>query len=127
MLPRLLREHGEALESDFQHYYQIDLLDVYRGDLSVRKTTVLALNLPAGAAVWQDMGIDAAWTTQDHLTALIADSLQLANWQRGGGKGKQPKPIPRPEDAKKKEDAKQATLDKARRFKEKQKLNIESE
>lgn len=30
------------------------------------------------------------------LLALIADLLAGANWQRGGGKGQRPKPIPRP-------------------------------
>lgn len=30
------------------------------------------------------------------LLALIADLLAGANWQRSGGKGQRPKPIPRP-------------------------------
>lgn len=36
------------------------------------------------------------WSMNTHLLALIADVLAGANWQRGGGKGKRPKPIPRP-------------------------------
>lgn len=38
----------------------------------------------------------AAWGLEHHLLALIADLLAGANWQRGGGKGSKPRPIPRP-------------------------------
>jgi hypothetical protein len=30
------------------------------------------------------------------LLAIVADRLAAANWQRGGGKGRKPEPIPRP-------------------------------
>lgn len=123
ILPGLLRDHGEALEADFQRYYGLDLLDIYRGTLSPRKVAALAANLPAGAATWQEMGVDAAWTAEEHMLALIADTLQAANWQRGGGKGKQPKPLPRPADMKKQNEAKNAAFEQARAFKERQKLN----
>lgn len=36
------------------------------------------------------------WGLQEHLLANIADVLRGANWQRGGGKGSKPKPMPRP-------------------------------
>jgi hypothetical protein len=36
------------------------------------------------------------WTVETHLLAGIHDRLAQANWQRGGGKGPRPKPIPRP-------------------------------
>lgn len=41
-------------------------------------------------------GETVLWNITDHLLAVIADALHGANWQRGGGKGMQPKPIPRP-------------------------------
>ena len=41
-------------------------------------------------------GDKALWTTGDHLLAAAVDALASGNWQRGGGKGKRPKPIPRP-------------------------------
>jgi hypothetical protein len=37
-----------------------------------------------------------SWSLSDHLLAHIADANRGANWQRGGGKGSKPKPIPRP-------------------------------
>lgn len=42
----------------------------------------------------------AIWTISDYLLARIGDSINAGNWQRGGGKGTKPKPIPRPEDVK---------------------------
>jgi len=42
------------------------------------------------------LGADAEWGTQEHLLALAVDTLNAANWQRGGGKGRRPKPIQRP-------------------------------
>lgn len=38
----------------------------------------------------------AGWETTDFLLAALVDSTQVANWQRGGGKGQRPKPIKRP-------------------------------
>lgn len=41
-------------------------------------------------------GEQVLWKLTDHLLAVIADALHGANWQRGGGKGLKPKPLPRP-------------------------------
>ena len=38
------------------------------------------------------------WDTSEHLLAAIFDTLRGANYQRSGGKGKKPKPLPRPGD-----------------------------
>ena len=43
-----------------------------------------------------EMGDAAEWGVSDHLLAGIFDTLQGANWQRGGGKGRRPEPIERP-------------------------------
>jgi len=40
--------------------------------------------------------VETAWDTKDHLLAAAVDALNAANWQRGGGKGRRPKPIARP-------------------------------
>lgn len=37
------------------------------------------------------------WDTIEHLLAAVVDLLAAANWQRGGGKGQKPKPVPRPQ------------------------------
>ncbi|MGE3835243.1 MAG: hypothetical protein AB7H43_10700 [Acidimicrobiia bacterium] len=41
-------------------------------------------------------GPAADWGPAEHLLAHVADLLAGANWQRGGGKGQRPSPIPRP-------------------------------
>lgn len=38
----------------------------------------------------------ATWSADTHLLATVADLLAGGNWQRGGGKGRRPKPIQRP-------------------------------
>lgn len=37
-----------------------------------------------------------AWSASEYLLAMAVDALNGGNWQRGGGKGRRPKPIPRP-------------------------------
>lgn len=50
--------------------------------------------LPGSAVLrWVD-----PWDIDTHLLAGVLDALNGANWQRGGGKGAAPKPVPRPED-----------------------------
>lgn len=114
-----MREHTDALEADFQAAYGIDLVDLYRGELSPRKAQVLAINLPPGSMTWQEMGVDHAWSVTDHLLAQAVDALNAANWQRAG-QGKQPDPIPRPADLKELKDKRSAVLDRATRFKQRQ-------
>ena len=81
-------------------------------------------HLPAGAALWQELGWDGAWSPETHLLAHVGDMLAVANWQRSGGKkADQPKPLPRPSDMQKKAENDRRTLAKAARFKQKQKLN----
>ena len=94
-----MREHAGAIEADFQHYYGVDLLDLWRGALTPRRATVLMANLPLGAALWRAMDVPAAWTSGEHLTASVLDALGIANWQRtkAGSEGtNKPDPHPRP-------------------------------
>lgn len=41
-------------------------------------------------------GADAQWGLTELLLAANVDSVRVGNWQRGGGKGQYPKPLPRP-------------------------------
>ena len=78
------------------------------------------MELPYGSRVWIALDADSSWTTADYLMAEQADQLAWANWQRGGGKGKKPTPIPRPSDARKKADAKARNDAQAIAFMERQ-------
>lgn len=93
----MLSEYGIELEADFHEYYRLDLLGMYTGKLSPAKVYRLAMALPQKSRfVRAAAGPQADWDSNEHLLAAILDTLQNANWQRGGGKGKRPKPIPRP-------------------------------
>lgn len=39
---------------------------------------------------------ELAWGATEHLLAATVDSIAAGNWQRSGGKGQRPKPVPRP-------------------------------
>ncbi|MFE5332569.1 hypothetical protein ACFRCG_39945 [Embleya sp. NPDC056575] len=54
-LAHLLREHGEAIEADLLRYYQVDLLDLYRGEMSWRRLRVLIRYLPVESATSRAM------------------------------------------------------------------------
>lgn len=114
----LLREHGEAVEADFQRYYGIDLAGLWRGEITPRRVMVLAKNLPYGAQTWIAAGTDNAWTPETHLLSHVAFLLEGANWQRGGGKGKSPKPMETPGEAKRTQEKRERALKKAARFKQ---------
>lgn len=79
-------------------FYNIDLGDLVTGRLTWRRLGVLVQQLPADSAtVRARIGPSAAWTTSEHLLALIADRLGIANWQRQGKRtSKRPQPLPRP-------------------------------
>lgn len=94
----VMEKHFDVLEADFERVYNIDLLDVYRGNLPARKAANLAANLPAGSMLWQVMDHPNSWTTTDHLIAAQVDAQNIGNWLAAGGKqNDRPKPLPRPE------------------------------
>ena len=45
-----MRESTDVLEADLQRYYGVDLADLWRGGLSVRRLSVLVDNLPDDSA-----------------------------------------------------------------------------
>ena len=57
----------------------------------------MILEADQGSAIARcELGESAFWTVDTHLLAGVLDALNGANFQRGGGKGKKPTPIPRP-------------------------------
>jgi len=83
------------LISDFEAYYQRDLLDVYRqsSGLSPRRVLWLVEHLPPDSAFRASMqgGNEfRGWTQQTYLLAATVNLLNAANRQRAGKKTKGP-------------------------------------
>lgn len=117
----VLRHHSGPLEADLARVYGIDLLDFWRGRLSLRALSVRVRYLPRGSALWQVTNSDLTWPDETYLLATAVDALHGANWQRGAGKGPQPKPVQRPSDARKAERSALRNEVKAERFLARQK------
>ena len=89
-------EHREAVEYDLITL-GLRWRDVGSKSLTWRDAWVVASSSPRTSALARAIQGDAAeWGTTDYLLAIVADVLQGANYQRGGGKGRKPKPIQRP-------------------------------
>ncbi|WP_340376604.1 hypothetical protein U5640_16800 [Streptomyces sp. SS7] len=102
---RTIREHPEELEADLLEFFGIDLLDFWRGRLSLRRIAVLVKSLgrrhgrSSLAAVLDE---SAEWATSDYLLARISDALEMSNFlfikanSADDNKLTPPDPIPRP-------------------------------
>lgn len=98
----LLREHGEALEADFQRFYGLDLYQEVYGPhpISARRFVALTRWLPEEAAVWRST--KTAWSTETELQAVLIEVLDsfrrlyLQAHSKKGAKLPDPISIPRP-------------------------------
>lgn len=96
----LLDEHQEAIDYDCLTL-GLDLNELGTEPFDWRRFRAVVTNLPRTSALARSMhGEAVAWDTTDHLLAAAVDALNAGNWQRGGGKGRRPKPIPRPGESK---------------------------
>lgn len=65
--------------------------------LSWRDLWVILRHLPRESAVQRELRGEAAeWGISEQLLAGIFDVVRMGNWQRGGGQGPKPDPLPRP-------------------------------
>lgn len=78
------------MEADLQRFYHLDLADMYRGRLTVRKICVLVMNLPRGAQTWLAFGGAGAITAETESAWLIEHALYAIAHAQGGSKGKAP-------------------------------------
>lgn len=94
-----LRTHSGPIEADFAREYPRDedqLVEFWRGRLTVRRALVLIDHLPPGAALWRALQVDTAWSEATHLAAQQLDLLQLLNWRMAGEPGQPPDQTQRP-------------------------------
>jgi hypothetical protein len=91
-----VNEHLEAIDYDLLTL-GCDIRDLGTSALPWYRLRAIVTYLPPTSALARSIhGEKALWTTTDHLLAAAVDALASGNWQRGGGKGKRPKPLPRP-------------------------------
>ena len=65
--------------------------------LNWRDVQVVILEADQSSAIARcELGESAFWTVDTHLLAGVLDALNGANFQRSGGRGKRPSPVPRP-------------------------------
>ena len=101
-LRRILDEFGAEVEADLHRFYGVRLgKALYSAEAverySARELLVRIQALPAESALRRrQAGPNAEWDLQSLLLRRIDHSLQGANWQRGGGKGRKPKPVDLP-------------------------------
>lgn len=72
------------------------LRDLEAGKASWHDAAIVCRFPPPGSPLAAALMPEAAWTTAEHLLALIHDLQRSTAWAQGGGKGERPKPIPRP-------------------------------
>lgn len=113
-LADLLTRHAEAVEADLLER-GIDLVDFYRGKITLRRIVVAIRQLPAGARLWKALAPpqagksdatpgDAAWSGVEHKLAAVFDAvqnvthvLQVVNSEKGKAPPA-PARMPRPGD-----------------------------
>lgn len=92
----LLDEHRGAIDVDCLRL-GLDLADLGTERFSWARLKAVVTYAPADSALVRSIHGDAAqWDATEHLLAAAVDALNAANWQRSGGKGRRPKPVPRP-------------------------------
>lgn len=96
-LADFLTEHGEAVESDL---LRAGLRLRWLGSdlLTWRDLQLFIRSAPRESAIGQSLGGDsAAWSTSEHLMALLVDAVVIGNWQRQGDPhARRPDPLSRP-------------------------------
>ncbi|MFI5877532.1 hypothetical protein ACIBAH_34885 [Streptomyces sp. NPDC051445] len=79
----MIREFHDELEADLLEFFNVDLLDVWRGRLSIRRIGVLIDSLmrkPGKSTLLMAMDERAAWSESDYLLARVSDALELSNF-----------------------------------------------
>ncbi|MFB7782068.1 hypothetical protein ACFC1D_05070 [Streptomyces vinaceus] len=102
---RVVQDYQDELEADLLEFFRVDLLDLWRGRLSLRRVGVLINSLmkkPGRSTLLEAMDERTRWGESDYLLARISDALELSNYlyfkanAEDSDDLEQPDPIPRP-------------------------------
>lgn len=111
---------ADEVEADFAQFYPAhDLGGVWTGALTWRKASVLGMQIPNGARVWQATGGARAWTDEYSVGMVLEHRLRHLIWTKSedAEKGKNaPKMIDPPEFVGDVEAREQRAIEKARKF-----------
>ncbi|MER5883086.1 hypothetical protein ABT160_04585 [Streptomyces sp. NPDC001941] len=80
---RVIQEFPDELEADLAEFFNVDLLDLWHGRLSLRRIGVLIRSLmakPGRSTLLMAMDKRTAWTEPDYMLARISDALELSNY-----------------------------------------------
>lgn len=80
---RVIREFQDELEADLMEFFGVDLLDLWRGRLSIRRIGVLIDSLmrkQGRSTLLMAMDERASWTETDYLLARLSDAAELSNY-----------------------------------------------
>lgn len=99
-----MRDFSNELEADFQEFFRVDLLDLWRGRLSLRRVHVLMQSLlkkPGRSTFLAAVDESAAWSVTDHLIARVSDAVEVSNYlfikaNSDAESLEIPEPVPRP-------------------------------
>ncbi|MCZ4119037.1 hypothetical protein [Streptomyces sp. H39-S7] len=78
-----IREYPDELEADLKEFFGVDLLDLWRGRLSLRSIHVYIKSLmhkPGRSVLLAVMDETTQWGTTEHLLARVSDALELSNY-----------------------------------------------
>ncbi|MFG2228032.1 hypothetical protein [Streptomyces sp. NPDC048644] len=100
-----IRDFSDELEADFLEFFGVDLLDVWRGRLSLRRVHVLIQSLikkPGRSTFLAQVDESASWSVMDHLLARVSDATEISNYlfikanSEGPDELQVPEPVQRP-------------------------------
>ncbi|MEF3112420.1 hypothetical protein [Streptomyces chrestomyceticus] len=78
-----MRDYSDELEADLLEFFGIDLLDLWRGELSLRRLHVLISSLlsrQGSGALVRAVDESAMWSHESYLLARISDALEASNY-----------------------------------------------
>lgn len=104
-LCELVDEFGDAVEADFQQFYNLDLSGVWRGETPPRRALALAEQLatiPNSRLRALSLGdvANVGWGRAEWILADLYDALtdnSVVTVKAAGGKASRPSPYPRPD------------------------------
>lgn len=91
--------HGGALRADFQRYYGLDLVDLWRGTLTPRRAWQLSEYLPTDSSLHAELAGGLRfrdWNLHAQLLGHLLNATRAANVNNirvNGGKAKDAKPL----------------------------------